>query len=157
MFALLVPMITSPRVGNLATTQGPGVVSMVVCSICCAALVCLGYFNNDSNAVKILFVGVLALVGLCIAVATAANTAGILILVKKLEAAFPSQSIRPWPTEGMMMTGTSTSWALGLLLGPACASLFEFTDASGWAHLCFALAGMNAAAFICSIITWKTW
>lgn len=157
MFALLVPMIASPAAGNLATIQGPGIISMVTCVICSAALVGLGYLHSSTDAAKVLFVAVLALVGLCIAIATSASTTGILILAKRLDTAFPAEAARPWPTEGMMMTGMSTSWALGLLLGPACASLFEFTDVNGWAHLCFALAGLSAAALICSIITWKTW
>ncbi|CEJ94619.1 hypothetical protein VHEMI10138 [[Torrubiella] hemipterigena] len=169
MFALLLPTTLSPWAGHLATSYGPGFISVSTCIICSSVVACLGYLTQDTLYTKVAFAVLLSVVGVCLTMTTAVNTTGILILVKKLEdGSMQSTSHvndensktsppRPWPTEGMIMTGLSTSWALGLILGPACAGLIEFIDVRGWAGLCWALAGISVVAFVCSIMTWKKW
>lgn len=170
MFALLLPTTLSPWAGHLATSYGPGLISVSTCIICSSVVACLGYLTQDTLYTKVAFAVLLSMVGVCLALTTVANTTGILILAKQLgedgsvqsashvnDDNSKARSPHPWPTEGMIMTGLSTSWALGLILGPACAGLFEFVDARGWAGLCLALAGVSVVASVCSLVTWKKW
>ena len=56
-----------------------------------------------------------------------------------------------------MLSGVTTSWAAGILLGPAYSSLISYTEDEGWAIFCNGLGGLCLAAALGSLFLWRQW
>lgn len=165
MFALLFPMVGGPLVGKYTTLNGPRWFSSLASLACGIFMVTLGCLTGDDPTTQILFVINIGLIGLCISFGTTTQTTAISAAAQRAEtlrAHIRSSGVElNWKlrmlTPGMMLSGLSTAWALGLFLGPACGSIFHFSTNQEWLHLCCFLGIICVATgFYCSS-TWKKW
>lgn len=135
MFALLFPMVGGPLVGKYTTLNGPRWFSSLASLACGIFMVTLGCLTGDDPTTQILFVINIGLIGLCISFGTTTQTTAISAAAQRAEtlrAHIRSSGVElNWKlrmlTPGMMLSGLSTAWALGLFLGPACGSIFHFS------------------------------
>lgn len=165
MFALLLPMVGGPWVGKGTTSHGPRWFSTIALLACGVFMITLGFLTGDDAITQVLFVTNVGFVGLCISFATTTQTTAISAAVQRAE--ILRSRIRAsgvelnWGlrmlTPGMMLSGLSTAWALGLFLGPACGSIFHFSTNQEWMHLCCFLGVMSVVAGIYCSFTWKKW
>lgn len=165
MFALLFPMVGGPLVGKYTTLNGPRWFSSLASLACGVFMVTLGCLTGDDPTTQILFVINIGLIGLCISLGTTTQTTAISAAAQRAEALrarIRSSGVElSWQlrilTPGMMLSGLSTAWALGLFLGPACGSIFHFNTNQEWLHLCCFLGILCVVTgFYCSS-TWKKW
>lgn len=165
MFALLFPMVGGPLVGKYTTLNGPRWFSSLASLACGVFMVTLGCLTGDDPTTQVLFVINIGLIGLCISFGTTTQTTAISAAAQRAEALrarIRSSGVEiSWQlrmlTPGMMLSGLSTAWALGLFLGPACASVFHFNTNQEWLHLCCFLGIICVVTgFYCST-TWKKW
>jgi hypothetical protein len=56
-----------------------------------------------------------------------------------------------------MLSGVTTSWAAGILLGPAYSNLMAYTEDAGWQVFCRGLGGLCVVAAVASLFLWRTW
>ncbi|PTB75495.1 MFS general substrate transporter [Trichoderma longibrachiatum ATCC 18648] len=165
MFALLLPMVGGPLVGKLTTLYGPRWFSTISALSCGVFMVTLGFLTGDDTTTRLLFVVNIGLVGLCISLATTTQTTAISAAAQRTEAL--RSRIRAggvelsWGlkvlTPGMMLSGLSTAWALGLFLGPACGHVFHFSTNQEWKHLCWFLGMLSLLTGIYCSCTWTRW
>lgn len=165
MFALLFPMVGGPLVGKYTTLNGPRWFSSLASLACGVFMVTLGCLTGDDPTTQTLFVLNIGLIGLCISLGTTTQTTAISAAAQRAEvlrARIRSSGVEiSWKlrmlTPGMMLSGLSTAWALGLFLGPACGSIFHFSTNQEWLHLCCFLGMICVGTgFYCSS-TWKKW
>lgn len=165
MFALLLPMVGGPLVGKYTTLHGPRWFSSLASLACGVFMVTLGCLTGDDPTTQVLFVINIGLIGLCISLGTTTQTTAISAAAQRIEALrkrIQSSGVElSWQlrmlTPGMMLSGLSTAWALGLFLGPACGSIFHFNTNQEWLHLCCFLGIICVVTgFYCSS-TWKKW
>lgn len=165
MFALLFPMVGGPLVGKYTTLHGPRWFSCLASLACGVFMVTLGCLTGDDPTTQVLFVINIGLIGLCISFGTTTQTTAISAAAQRVEALkarIRSSDVElSWQlrmlTPGMMLSGLSTAWALGLFLGPACGSVFHFNTNQEWLHLCCFLGIICVVtSFYCST-TWKKW
>lgn len=165
MFALLLPMVGGPLVGKYTTLNGPRWFSTIASLACGVFMVTLGFLTGDDPTTQILFVVNIGFIGLCISLGTTTQTTAISAAAQRAEAL--RSRIRgsgielSWElkmlTPGMMLSGLSTAWALGLFLGPACGSFFHFSTNQEWLHLCSFLGVLCVITGIYCSFTWKKW
>jgi MFS family permease len=165
MFALLLPMVGGPLVGKYTTLYGPRWFSTLSALACGVFMVTLGFLTGDDTTTRVLFVVNVGLIGLCISLATTTQTTAISAAAQRV-AALRSRirgsgvELR-WElkmlTPGMMLSGLSTAWALGLFLGPACGHVFHFSTNTDWMHLCCFLGLLSTMTGVYCSFTWTTW
>lgn len=165
MFALLFPMVGGPLVGKYTTLKGPRWFSSLASFACGVFMFSLGELTGDDPMTQILFVINIGFIGLCISLGTTSQTTAISAAAQRAETLrtrIQSSGVEmSWQlrmlTPGMMLSGLSTAWALGLFLGPACSSIFHFNTDQEWLHLCCFLGIIClVTSFYCSS-TWKKW
>lgn len=113
-------------------------------------MVSLGNLTDSGSATQIALVIHVVLIGVGIAIATSAHGTAILVEAQSAELLTardgPAQSFwLGWLAPGMMVSGLSTAWSLGMFIGPACADAIQFTNDEGWASLC-RLLGLSCIA-----------
>ncbi|RFU81903.1 hypothetical protein TARUN_283 [Trichoderma arundinaceum] len=165
MFALLLPMVGGPWVGKSTTLHGPRWFSTIASLACGVFMITLGFLTSDDPKTQALFVVNIGLIGLCISLGTTTQTTAISAAAQRAE--ILRNRIRAsgielsWElrllTPGMMLSGLSTAWALGLFLGPACGSIFHFSTNQEWMHLCCFLGTICLVTGVYCSLTWKTW
>lgn len=165
MFALLLPMVGGPLVGKYTTLHGPRWFSTIASLACGVFMVTLGFLTGDDPTTQFLFVVNIGFIGLCISLGTTTQTTAISAAAQRAEAL--RSRIRAsgvelsWElrllTPGMMLSGLSTAWALGLFLGPACGSIFHFSTNEEWMHLCCFLGVLCVVTGVYCSFTWKRW
>ncbi|KAL6867167.1 MFS general substrate transporter [Trichoderma novae-zelandiae] len=165
MFALLLPMVGGPLVGKYTTLYGPRWFSTISALACGVFMVTLGFLTGDDTTTRVLFVVNIGLVGLCISFATTTQTTAISAAAQRVEAlrsrVRASGVELSWGlkmlTPGMMLSGLSTAWALGLFLGPACGNISHFNTNQEWMHLCCFLGMLSVLTGVYCSFTWTTW
>ncbi|PTB66116.1 MFS general substrate transporter [Trichoderma citrinoviride] len=165
MFALLLPMVGGPLVGRYTTLYGPRWFSTVSALACGVFMVTLGFLTGDDTTTRILFVVNVGSIGLCISLATTTQTTAISAAAQRLETLRSriraSGAELSWElkvlTPGMMLSGLSTAWALGLFLGPACGNIFHFSTNQEWMHLCCFLGMLSVLSGVYCSFTWTRW
>lgn len=165
MFALLSPTILSPILSKYAAQYGPRWMSVSACITCGALLVSLGELTHGDLTTRVLFVVHVTLIGVCIAIATNSHSIAVSVAAKKAEklrawAQSNEQELGwglDWLTPGIMVSGLSTGWSLGLLLGPASANFIHDGSDETWACLCRFWGGLCVLMGLGSWFTWKAW
>lgn len=165
MFALLLPMVGGPLVGKYTTLYGPRWFSTIASLACGVFMVTLGFLTGDDPITQTLFVVNIGFIGLCISLGTTTQTTAISAAAQRIEALrsrIQASGIElSWElrflTPGMMLSGLSTAWALGLFVGPACGSIFHFSTNQEWRHLCCFLGVLCVITGIYCSSTWKKW
>jgi MFS family permease len=165
MFALLLPTAGGPWVGKYTTLNGPRWLSAIASFACGIFMITLGFLTGDDSTTQILFVINIGFVGLCASLITTAQTAAISAAAQRAETL--RTRIRASGVElswglrmlapGMMLSGLSTAWALGVFLGPACGSAFHFSTNQEWMHLCCFLGILCMVTGVYCSSTWKKW
>lgn len=128
-------------------------------------MVTLGFLTGDDTTTRVLFVVNVGLIGLCISLATTTQTTAISAAAQRLEALRSRIRARgvelSWElkmlTPGMMLSGLSTAWALGLFLGPASGHIFHFSTDQEWMHLCWFLGLLSVMTGVYCCFTWTRW
>ena len=120
---------------------------------------------GHSQKSEILFVLHSAVVGIALAVLVNSNQVAISVASQRFGVATTRAKDRnenlgrilSWLTPSMMLSGVATSWAAGILLGPAYSSLMPYTEDAGWAIFCCGLGGLCLVAALGSLFLWREW
>ncbi|KAL7782672.1 major facilitator superfamily domain-containing protein [Trichoderma ceciliae] len=165
MFALLLPMVGGPWVGKYTTLHGPRWFSTIASLACGVFMITLGFLTGDDTTTQILFVINVGFIGLWISIGTTTQTTAIsaaALRAESLKTRIRASGVEPsWGlrmlTPGMMLSGLSTAWALGLFLGPACGSIFHFSTNQEWMRLCCFLGMICLVTGGYCSLTWRKW
>ncbi|KAM0245773.1 hypothetical protein ACHAQJ_010456 [Trichoderma viride] len=165
MFALLLPTASSPLVGKYTGLNGPRWLSTIASLGCGVFMVTLGFLTGDDQTTQILFVMNIGFIGLCASLITTAHTAAISAAAQRAEILktrirASGVELSGWLrllTPGMMLSGLSTAWALGVFLGPAFGSALHFSTNQEWMHLCCFLGMLCVVTGVYCSSTWKKW
>jgi MFS family permease len=155
----------NPVVGRFTSRQGPRWWSTGAFAICGAAMISFASVAGHSQKSKTLFVIHSTVVGIALAVLVNSNQVAISVASQRFGYATTRAKDRnenlgrvlSWLSPGMMLSGVTTSWAAGILLGPAYSSLITYTEDAGWAIFCRGLGGLCLVAAIGSSFLWRDW
>ncbi|KAK6542730.1 hypothetical protein TWF694_006672 [Orbilia ellipsospora] len=148
-FSLLLPTTLGPLIGRYATANKPHLWSNGALFGGAILLFSLSNLTGKSNLTQTLFVVNLFLIGLCINIVTNIHGAAISVAAQKIdelrkkvdEVDKDGETLKTWGwkfvTMGMILSGLSTAWSLGMVLGPVCAHIVEYTRSEGWMMLCW--------------------
>lgn len=128
-------------------------------------MISFGSLVGGSQQSQILFVIHSAIVGVALAVLVNANQVAISVASQrygyaKARAESSGETlgvILGWLGPGKMLSGVTTSWSAGILLGPAYSSLLDFTEDEGWAYFCHGLGGLCILAALGGSMLWRKW
>ncbi|KAK8877458.1 MFS general substrate transporter [Apiospora arundinis] len=193
-FALLSPAVICPWVGRHTARYGPRGLSIYTFAAVGVLLATLGLLTLIKPAragsawmvvKEVLFVIDLFLIGICVAVTTAAHTTTQSAFAQKGDQLLARFGSRPrgddddhvyddgnyqlsschldggiswgltYLTSGVLLAGNSTAWALGMFLGPLAADLFGFGSDAEWMRLCWFLAGLSWVAALGIGVVWR--
>ena len=121
--------------------------------------------SGHSQKSKTLFAIHSAVVGIALAVLVNSNQVAISVASQRFGAATARAKDRNESlgrilsllSPSMMLSGVATSWAAGILLGPAYSSLMAYTEDAGWAMFCRGLGGLCLVAALGSLLLWREW
>ncbi|KAF2430773.1 MFS general substrate transporter [Tothia fuscella] len=165
LLTVTVPAALNPIVGKLTSRQGPRWWSTGAFAICGAAMLSFGSVTGNSNKSQILFIVHSTLVGIALAILVNANQVAMSVAsqrygLAKTQAQDQEEDlgrILSWLSPSTMLSGVTTSWAAGILLGPAYSSLMAYTEDVGWAIFCRGLGGVCLIASLASSFLWRKW
>lgn len=120
---------------------------------------------GSSQKSHILFVVHSAVVGIALAALVNSNQVAISVAAQRFgnattHAKDADEELGPvlsWLSPNTMLSGVTTSWAAGILLGPAYSSVIPYTKDAGWAVFCYGLGGVCLAAALASSFLWRNW
>ena len=132
---------------------------------CGIALLSFGSVAGDSQRSKVFFVVHAAVVGMSLAVLVNANQVAISVAYQRYGPATTSAKesdekmgrFASWLSPGKMLSGVTSSWSAGVLLGAGYSSLINYTEDEGWALFCHGLGGLCLVAALASSFLWKKW
>ena len=165
LFTLTLPAVVNPVVGRFTSRHGPRWWSTGAFAICGAAMISFGRVAGHSEKSKTLFVVHSAVVGVALAVLVNSNQVAISVASQRYRLARIHAKDRDenlghilsWLSPSMILSGVTTSWAAGILLGPAYSSLIAYTEDAGWAIFCRGLGGLCLVAALGSSFLWRKW
>nr|POE90199.1 putative mfs-type transporter c18.02 [Quercus suber] len=161
LLTLTVPAAVNPVVGKFTSRQGPRWWSVGAFAICGAVMLSFANVSGHSPTSKLLFVIHLAVVGLALAVLVNSNQVAISVASQRFGAARDKSenvgTILSRLSPSVLLSGITTSWAAGILLGPIYGSLIAFTEDAGWALFCYGLGGLCFVAAVGSLFLWRHW
>lgn len=165
LFTLTMPAAVNPVVGRFTSRHGPRWWSTAAFAICGAAMISFGSVAGHSEKSKTIFVVHLAVVGVALAVLVNSNQVAISVASQRYRLARAHAKDRDedlgrilsWLSPSMILSGVTTSWAAGILLGPAYSSLMAYTEDAGWAIFCRGLGGLCLVAALGSSFLWRKW
>lgn len=165
MLALTLPAAVNPVIGKFTARQGPRWWSVGGFAVCGAALVSFGRVTGHSDTSHTFFVVHLAAVGVALAVLVNSNQVAISVASQKYGLAKTRATatcedlglMLSWISASTMLSGVTTSWAAGNLLGPAYSSLIDYVEDEGWRTFCSGLGGMCFVAAVGSLFLWRVW
>jgi hypothetical protein len=152
-------------VGKYASRFGPRWWSVGSFAICGAAMISFARLTGGSQQSQILFVIHAAVIGIAVAVLTNVNQIALSVAAQRYGDAIiraersgeALDSALRWLSPGKMLSGVTTSWSAGLLLGPGYSSSLGITEDEGWAFFCHGLGGLCLVAALGSIFLWRDW
>jgi MFS family permease len=152
---IFVPAVLNPIVGRFASRYGPRWWNFEAFAICGAAMVSFGNLASQSQKDGILFVTYLAVLGIALAVLVAANNIAIsvasLVRTQAQEDNVDLGSVLSRLSPGVMLSGLTTAWAAGMLLGPGYSSLISYTEDVGRSIFCCSIGGICFVASLGSM------
>jgi hypothetical protein len=165
LLTLTLPAAANPMVGRFTSRQGPRWWSTGAFAICGASMISFGSVTGHSEKSKTLFVAHSAVVGVALAVLVNSNQVAISVasqryMLARTHAKDKGENlgrILSSLSPSMMLSGVTTSWAAGILLGPAYSSLLPYTEDAGWEIFCRGLGGLCLVAALGSTFLWRKW
>lgn len=120
---------------------------------------------GDSQKSQILFLVHCTVIGIALAVLVNANQVAISVASHRFDIAKTRSKdknevlgrVLSWLGPSMMLSGITTSWAAGILLGSAYTSLMPYTEDAGWAIFCYGLGGLCLVAALGNAFLWRKW
>ncbi|PVH91801.1 hypothetical protein DM02DRAFT_663583 [Periconia macrospinosa] len=165
LLTITLPAVLNPVIGGLTSSQGPRWWSTAGFIICGGTLFRFGQMTGSSDNSQMTFVIHLIVVGLCLAVLINANQVAISVASQRYGFA-RTQVVANGEELGLllsmispstMLSGVTSSWAAGSLLGPAFSSLVPYTEDAGWQRLCQGLGGLCLIAAAVNVFLWRKW
>ena len=165
LLTITLPAAVNPVVGTLTSRQGPRWWSTGAFTICGAALISFGNVAGQSNESRALFIVHSIVVGISLAVLVNSNQVAISVAAQRYGLARTRANVKDenlgrilsWLSPSTMLSGVTTSWAAGILLGPAYSSLMPYTEDAGWTIFCRGLGGLCVIAALGSSFLWREW
>jgi len=165
LLTLTLPAAVNPVVGRFTSRQGPRWWSTGAFAICGAAMISFGSVAGHSEKSKTLFIAHSAVVGVALAVLVNSNQVAISVASQRYGRARTQAKdsdenlgrMLSWLSPGMMLSGVTTSWSAGILLGQVYSSLVAYTEDAGWAIFCQGLGGLCLVAALGSSFLWRKW
>lgn len=165
LLTLTLPAAVNPVIGRFTSRHGPRWWSTGAFVICGAAMITFGGVAGHSQRSKTLFVIHSTIVGIALAVLINSNQVAMAVASQRFGSATKHAKDRnenlgrilSWLSPSIMLSGVTTSWAAGILLGPAYSSLIVYTEDAGWAIFCRGLGGLCFVAALGSSFLWRKW
>lgn len=165
MLTVLLPAAINPIIGKYTSRVGPRWWSVCAFSLCGSAMFSFGQLAGGSHKSQVLFVVHASVVGIALAVLVNANQVAISVASQRYGKVMELSEKRGHKVTGLlgklspgkMLSGVTTSWSAGTLLGPVYTSLLDFTDDAGWRVFCYGLGGVTLAAALGSAFIWRRW
>ncbi|KAF3903567.1 hypothetical protein AA313_de0202553 [Arthrobotrys entomopaga] len=165
-FALILPTVLGPFIGRYATVRWWNTIASFSCAI---LLFSLGNLTGKSTPIQILFVVHLFLLGLCITFLNNIHGAAVSIAAQRIdekrkrlaEVDKDGEGLKTWgwkfATMSMILSGLSTAWSLGMVLGPVGEHIVDYIDNTGWMMLCWIWAALSLLCLTAGRETWSIW
>jgi MFS family permease len=165
LLTITIPAVFNPIIGGLTSRQGPRWWTVGGFVLCGAALLSFGSVRGHTDESKTSFVIHAAVIGIALAALINSNQVAITIASQRYEAALEAAEregaelglVSSLLTPGRMLSGVTTSWSAGVLVGPAYSSLIAYTEDEGWETLCRGLGGLCLVAAVGSVFLWRKW
>jgi hypothetical protein len=165
LLAVTAPAAANPLIGRITARQGPRWWSVGGFVVCGAALISFGRATGHSDTSQTFFMIHLLAVGVALAVLINSNQVAISVASQRYGAAQARMTAKEedlgpvlsWITASIMLSGVTTSWAAGILLGPAYSSLMVYVEDEGWQIFCSGLGALCFAAAVGSSFLWRVW
>lgn len=119
------------------------------------------------HATKALFVVhiTLTLIGMCVTIVTNSHATAISTTAKKVDSMRCQARencrdlgrVPKWFTMGLILSGLSTAWSLGMVMGPAFANKMHFSNQDSWSRFCSCLGGLCVLSGVASWYSWRDW
>jgi hypothetical protein len=162
---ITLPAAVNPVVGELTSRQGPRWWSTCTFAICGAAFISFGNVAGNSEESKTLFIIHSVVIGISLAILVNSNQVAISVAAQRYglartRAEEKDEDLGPILSRispSTMLSGVTTSWAAGILLGPAYSNLMAYTEDAGWQVFCRGLGGLCIVAAVASSFLWRTW
>lgn len=165
LLTLLFPAAINPVIGRFTSRYGPRWWSVGAFTVCGAAMISFGNVSGDSHRSKVFFVIHAAVVGVALAVLVNSNQVAVSVASQRYVMVVNRSKnngeslggVLSWLSPGKMLSGVTTSWSAGILLGPGYSSLINYTKDEGWAMFCRGLGGACLVAALASLFLWRKW
>lgn len=152
-------------IGGFTSRQRPRWWTVGGFVLCGAALLSFGVLRGHTDERKTFFVFHAAIIGIALTGLINSNQVAITIASQHYEAALEAAKregtelggVFSLLTPGMMLSGVTTSWSAGVLVGPAYSSLIAYTEDEGWEIFCRSLGGLCLVAAASSSLLWRRW